>query len=500
LPTVILGLVLAYSGAALYAWRKWMDRRKAGLPGLGRSLHLKLTGAMVAVLVLDGAGYYLAVHSVTLEHGNIELITVLEDIFVAVAILTITVGLVLPGMIAHSAVEVSAAAERLAVGTMADFSRAMTALASGDLDGASARVDFVPVVATSRDEVGEMARSFNTLQSEIAKAAIGLTGAREGLRRARDELTETNVNLEMRVVARTGELEAAHKKLIVAARRAGMAEVAIGVLHNIGNVLNSVNISVTLVEQMLRSSHSKSKNLGKLAQLLDDDASELGRAARQDPRGRQVVDYLRKYTRQADLERDEILEELDALIKSVDHIKQIVSSQQALASGASLTETFDLLALTDEAIRINQTQLDAHRVEIVRRFLPLPEVTADKHLLLQVLVNLVSNAIRAVAERELRAIAISVEVDPADPERVLWQIEDTGVGIAAEHMTRIFESGFTTKPTGQGGFGLHSSALSAERMAGSLRASSDGLGKGARFILAFPLQPGHGHARASVAS
>ena len=500
LPTVILGLVLAYSGAALYAWRKWMDRRKAGLPGLGRSLHLKLTGAMVAVLVLDGAGYYLAVHSVTLEHGNIELITVLEDIFVAVAILTITVGLVLPGMIAHSAVEVSAAAERLAVGTMADFSRAMTALASGDLDGASARVDFVPVVATSRDEVGEMARSFNTLQSEIAKAAIGLTGAREGLRRARDELTETNVNLEMRVVARTGELEAAHKKLIVAARRAGMAEVAIGVLHTIGNVLTRVNISVTLVEQMLRSSHSKSKNLGKLAQLLDDDASELGRAARQDPRGRQVVDYLRKYTRQADLERDEILEELDALIKSVDHIKQIVSSQQALASGASLTETFDLLALTDEAIRINQTQLDAHRVEIVRRFLPLPEVTADKHLLLQVLVNLVSNAIRAVAERELRAIAISVEVDPADPERVLWQIEDTGVGIAAEHMTRIFESGFTTKPTGQGGFGLHSSALSAERMAGSLRASSDGLGKGARFILAFPLQPGHGHARASVAS
>ena len=484
MPTVILGLVLAYSGAVLYAWRKWMDRRAAGLRGVGRSLHLKLTGAMVLVLALDGAGYYLAVHSVTIQQGHTQLVTALEDIFVAVAVLTITVGLVLPGMIAHSAVEVSTAAERLAVGTMADFSRAMTALASGDLDRASARVDFLPVIATSRDEVGDMARSFNTLQQEIAKAAIGLTGAREGLRRARDELTEININLELRVVARTVELEAAHKKLLTAARRAGMAEVAIGVLHNIGNVLNSVNISVALVEQTLRGSHGKARNLGKLADLLDDD-SELGRAARKDPRGRQVIDYLRKYVRHSELERDEVLGELDALIKSVDHIKQIVSSQQALASGASLVESFDLGELTNEAIRINATKLAEHDIEIVRRFDAVPPITADKHLLLQVLVNLVSNAIRAVAERELRAIAIAIAVAG---ERVVWQIEDTGVGIPAADMARIFESGFTTKPSGQGGFGLHSSALSIERMAGSLRAHSDGANRGARFVVELPLR------------
>ncbi|MBC7976926.1 MAG: amino acid permease [Myxococcales bacterium] len=491
MPTVILGLTMAYSGAALYAWRKWTDRRKSGRRGLGRSLHLKLTGAMVLVLVLDGAGYYLAVHSVQVQAGNIQLITVLEDIFVAVAILTITVGLVLPGMIAHSAVEVATAADRLAVGTMADFSRAMTALANGDLDGASARVDFVPVVATSLDEVGDMARSFNTLQHEIAKAAGGLSGAREGLRRARDELTEINVNLELRVLARTGELEAAHKKLIVAARHAGMAEVAIGVLHNIGNVLNSINISVTLVDQTLRSSQSKARNLVKLAELLDDETSELGRAARRDARGRQVVDYLRKYARQAEAEGDDVLGELDSLIRSIDHVKQIVSSQQALAHGASLVETFDLIDLTEEAIRINQDQLDVHHVEIVRRFQPLPPVVADKHLLLQVLVNLMSNAVRAIAEHrgELRAIAIAVAIDPDDAERVVWQIEDTGVGMAADHLTRIFESGFTTKTTGHGGFGLHNSALSADRMSGSLRVFSEGLGKGARFVLAFPLRP-----------
>ena len=181
LPTVIFGLVLAYSGSALYAFRKWSDRRKAGIRGASHSLHVKLTGAMLLVLMLDGAGYYMAVHSVTLVTGHqTALIAALEDIFVAVAMLTITVGLVLPGMIAHSMVEVAGAADRLATGTMADFSRAMGALASGDLDGASARVDLVPVVATSRDEVGAMARSFNTLQEEIARAAVGLAGRPRG--------------------------------------------------------------------------------------------------------------------------------------------------------------------------------------------------------------------------------------------------------------------------------------------------------------------------------
>jgi signal transduction histidine kinase len=491
LPTVILGLVLAYSGAGLYAWRKWMDRRKAGLRGVGRSLHLKLTGAMLLVLALDGAGYYLAVHSVSVQNGHTQLVTALEDIFVVVAILTITVGLVLPGMIAHSAVEVSNAADRLAVGTMADFSRAMTALAGGDLDGASARVDFVPVLATSRDEVGAMAHSFNTLQQEIAKAAIGLTGAREGLRRARDELTEINVNLELRVVARTVELEAAHKKLVIAARQAGMAEVAIGVLHNIGNVLNSVNISATLVDNMLRDAHGKTRHLARLGEMLDDGTTELGRATHIDPRGPQIIEYLKKYARQADTERDEVITELDSLIRSVDHIKQIVSSQQALARGASLVEVFDPIELTEDALRINRTKIADHQIYIERRFSAAPELEADKHLLLQVLVNLISNAVRAVSESRnpARTIAIAIDRAAGDPERITWQIEDTGIGIRAEDMPRIFESGFTTKAGGQGGFGLHSSALSAERMAGSLRAFSDGVERGARFVLELPRRP-----------
>jgi diguanylate cyclase (GGDEF)-like protein len=186
LPTVLCGLSLAYSGAGLYAWRMMEDRRLQGLPLVPRTLHLKLTGAMLFVLILDGAGYLLAVGSV--PHAQSALVTGLEDIFVVVALLTISVGLVLPGMITHSAEQVSEAARRLASGTLTDFSHAMAALGRGDLDAAHASVDFAPVKITSRDELGEMGRSFNILQNKVQEAAFGLDSARESLRTARAEL------------------------------------------------------------------------------------------------------------------------------------------------------------------------------------------------------------------------------------------------------------------------------------------------------------------------
>ena len=186
LPTVLVGLTLAYSGAAAFAWRKWRDHR--GLPRtVKRSLHLKLTGAMIAVLVLDGSGYLIAVKSV--RPGDAGMTSVLQDIFVAVALVTITVGLVLPGMIAHAATQVADAADRLATGTLADLTRAMGALAAGDLAAARARVETTHVDVHSTDEVGAMAASFNTILDEAARAAVSLDGAREALRSHREQLS-----------------------------------------------------------------------------------------------------------------------------------------------------------------------------------------------------------------------------------------------------------------------------------------------------------------------
>ncbi|MDE0856058.1 MAG: EAL domain-containing protein, partial [Nevskia sp.] len=222
LPTVVTGLGFAYAGSALYAWRVFTDRRRAGLPGIAFGLQLKLTAAMLLVLALDGSGYLLAVRNLSGQHP--ALMTALSDIFVAVAILSISVALVLPGMIGHSAREVSAAARRLATGTLAEFSTAMQALGRGDLDAAHVTVDIAPVRVYTHDEVGEMAASFNLLQAEIRHAATGLDGAREGLRQARNDLTEANLSLERRV----HELHLAEEKLS-------------GVLDSIDNVVWSVD-------------------------------------------------------------------------------------------------------------------------------------------------------------------------------------------------------------------------------------------------------------------
>jgi len=224
LPTVLAGLALAFSGAILYALRRWTDRRRAGESLLLQSLHVKLTGAMLLVLTLDGAGYLLAVSS--LGGRQTARIAGLEDIFVAVALLTLSVGLILPGMIAHATGEVARAAERLTRGTLADLLHAMQALETGDLDAAHARVDIVPVVVHTRDEVGAMAASFNLMQAEAAQAAMALDGAREGLRQARGDLTTSNEKLvrwaselERRVEERTAALQEARATAVAHANR-----------------------------------------------------------------------------------------------------------------------------------------------------------------------------------------------------------------------------------------------------------------------------------------
>ncbi|MDP9221177.1 MAG: amino acid permease [Actinomycetota bacterium] len=186
LPTVVFGIALAYSGAALYALRKRADRRRSGQPSMRGSLHRKLTGAMLVVLTLDSVGYLVAVRYA----GRLdpEINTVLADIFVAVSLVTISVGLVLPGLISHAVSQVATAAQGLASGTLADLTWAMESLAAGDLDTTRPSVVTRHVVVHSADELGAMAKSFNTMQDEVTRASTALGGAREQLLSSRTTL------------------------------------------------------------------------------------------------------------------------------------------------------------------------------------------------------------------------------------------------------------------------------------------------------------------------
>jgi amino acid transporter/signal transduction histidine kinase len=527
LPTVLAGIAFAYSGSALYAWRKMSDRRKLGLPIVARSLHLKLTGAMLLVLGLDAAGYLIAVGHVARDQA--VLIAALEDIFVLVALLTISVGLVLPGMIAHSAVEVSNAAEHLVSGTLADFSRAMRALAAGDLEAANARFDLAPVIIHSRDEVGDMARNFNKLQEEIGHAAVGLEGARAGLSQARDALTETNERLrlelfermraeaalrkaheelETRVSERTAELMATNTELqieiaqreqaqqalaemnvqiAIVSRKAGMAEVANSVLHNVGNVLNSVNVSVSLVTERLRD--TPIGDLPKVVGLLIANASDLGAYLTSDPTGRQVPGFLEMLAQHWTTEHSELVDEVKRLQGSVQHIKDIVTRQQSLSGISGVLEEVHLPRLIDDALAIHDDALRKSRVDVRREFEKMPFAMCYRAKLTQILVNLIANAEESLAQSAATERHLTLHTKANGNGNVEIHVIDDGCGIAPEVRDRLFTHGFTTKKTGHG-FGLHASALAAQEMGGTLRAHYDDADLGATFIVELPLSRG----------
>ncbi len=278
------------------------------------------------------------------------------------------------------------------------------------------------------------------------------------------------------------EMEKLHRQLLTTSRQAGMAEVATGVLHNVGNVLNSVNVSATLVTEQVR--HSKISNLGKVSALFEQHAADLGAYLTADPKGRMIPAYLATLAESLSTEQQTMLTELDSLHKNIEHIKDIVAMQQSYAKTSGVTETVSVPDLVEDALRMNAGSLARHDIDLVRDYQARPVVTLDKHKVLQILVNLVRNAKYACDESGRTDKLITLRIT-ADDRYVSITVCDNGVGIVAENLTRIFAHGFTTREQGHG-FGLHSGALAANELGGSLVARSAGPGQGAAFILKLP--------------
>lgn len=282
------------------------------------------------------------------------------------------------------------------------------------------------------------------------------------------------------------KLEQARSALVETARTAGMSEIATGILHNVGNVLNSVNISASLVAQRVEGLCID--DLARLADVVTEHKDDLADFLTRDPRGQHIEPFLTALVEQLGEEQRSIKNEVASLTDGIDHICELIKSQQNLAKGKALIEPTNLSMRMDEALRITQRVhgMDAELV-VVRRYDDLDEVELDKHKLLEILVNLVQNArqamMRAKGTREL-----TLELRNAGGGTVHLAVADTGVGIPSEDLARVFNMGFTTREEGHG-FGLHSSANAAKEMGGRLWAESDGPGRGARFVLELPLVP-----------
>jgi PAS domain S-box-containing protein len=279
------------------------------------------------------------------------------------------------------------------------------------------------------------------------------------------------------------KLEQLHQQLLEASRQAGMAEVATSVLHNVGNVLNSVNVSVTLVANQVR--HTKGANVAKLAALFDQHKSDLVGFLTQDIRGQTIPAYLGTLTEALAAEQTTLIAELDHLRKNVEHINDIVAMQQANAHASGIIETVAIPDLLEEALHINADALARHDVATIRDYQARPVIATDKHKVMQILINLVRNAKLACVDSGRIDKQITARIT-SDDRSVKIAISDNGIGIPAENLTRIFNHGFTTRKHGHG-FGLHSGANAAKELGGSLTVHSDGPGKGAVFTLEIPI-------------
>ena len=343
------------------------------------------------------------------------------------------------------------------------FTQATDQVATGDFK--------VSLVESSRDdELGRLAKAFQLMAQELQVREEALRLANEGL--------------EQRVEERTRELQEVHRQLVETARQVGRAEIATNVLHNVGNVLTSVTSSAQLARERLLK--MKLENVEKLAALLEEHQEDLPTFLVQDERGRTALPFLSRMGKYLQEERKKIHAMLGDVCRHIEHIGAIVKLQQSYArTPQQLYELVNLKELVEDALSINQAALSRHFVKVELSLADLPPVMLEKHKVLMILVNLISNAKYAMDMVREEERLLTMNLTRSDDGRIHIEVRDKGVGIAPEMLTRIFQHGFTTRENGHG-FGLHSSALAAQEMGGALRVHSNGVGHGATFTLELP--------------
>jgi len=283
------------------------------------------------------------------------------------------------------------------------------------------------------------------------------------------------------------EVKSLNKKLILTARQAGMSEVATSILHNVGNILNSMKVSTELLKEKLIN--SQLDKLIAIANLIQEHLNDIDQYLKNDKKGKLLPSYFIALSKALDNEHYFIKNEIDKLIKCVLHVEDVVSMQNSLGGMVSLIEKIYLPEVIDIALSMCNEIINKNQIQIQKEIDSNLFLNLDQTKLLQILVNLIRNAADAMSIDLIpisdRKILIRVELF-SDTNTVNIKVIDNGIGIEQENLIKIFSLGFTTKPKGHG-FGLHSCALLAKEMHGKLVVESEGLGKGTTFVLTLPI-------------
>jgi PAS domain S-box-containing protein len=282
------------------------------------------------------------------------------------------------------------------------------------------------------------------------------------------------------------EVALLNQKLIESARLTGMADVAISVLHNVGNILNSANVSLGVLHEHL--DHSNLHKFFKLVDMMRGHISSLNNYLTQDSKGKLIPEYVLALEPVLKNELNTFQQEVSNLSKHINHIKDIVSMQQAVSKVSGIKEKVFVPEVIDTALQINGGTSLAENITITKEYEESGFISVDKAKLSQILINLIQNAkdaVRMNSTNSSKKIAVSVKKDP-EGKKLNISVADNGIGISPDNMVKIFSFGYTTKKNVHG-FGLHGSALAAKEIGGSLKVESKGLGEGAVFTVAVPI-------------
>ncbi|CUS39255.1 ATP-binding protein [Candidatus Nitrospira nitrificans] len=324
--------------------------------------------------------------------------------------------------------------------------------------------------------------------SQLKEANSELEASRIQILEKNLELEVTNTNLHVEMDQRKkaeAEKEKLYQQLMNASRQAGMADVASSVLHNVGNVLNSINVSTDTLLKTLKK--PMVGDVCRIASLFHEHQNNLQEFLTADPKGKQIPSYLGLVAESLSGSHQAIQGELDSLVKKVDHIKQAIMSQQDIARAGNIREPVSVEDLMEQAVLMALPEPEKYQIRLVREYHAVSTIMTDRHQVLQVLVNLITNAKNAMVEHSggTRCLTLRIGVSSAKTF-AQFEVIDTGGGIKQEHLPRLFAQGFTTRKAGHG-LGLHSAAIAAKNLGGTLRAQSAGEGCGATFTLELPL-------------
>ncbi|MDZ7814734.1 MAG: ATP-binding protein [Planctomycetota bacterium] len=336
---------------------------------------------------------------------------------------------------------------------------------------------------------------FDTLDKKKGSAMVKANWQKEGDKRIAqilihdtseyDKLREsiTRLREEMDVVLREheNELLISQNKLVAHAHSSGMAHVASEVLHNIGNAVNSINVRLKNISESIEREKLPSR-LRRVADLYSENGDgETEQTA--------AAGYMAALAEAVDKSRQQLIENVNFINEKLDHVSEIISLQQSVASVRGIIEKVNVKDLIVDAMEINREAITKRNIKVRFMFGEVPVIRVEKNKLIQVLVNIIKNAIEAIdssdSERDEMVVSASYS---KKTEMVSIDVKDSGIGMTAEVRANLFKFGFTTKEQGSG-FGLHSSYNLIKAMGGTINAQSEGKGKGATFSIELPLMP-----------